>query len=153
MKTRRGQSREVPPEIQSLCSQGISSVFTTIRCVDHRDSDLVLPYQMNVTVTDSALEQMSTICDTNGYAAVRYSLNGGGCSGLIGKWQPELHYEPESGDITWKLGEDKVFVIDHFTIEYMYGATVDYGGDFMPAFKVGIPDRKSCGCGESFVLE
>ena len=107
---------------------------------------------MNVTVTDSALEQMSTICDTNGYAAVRYSLNGGGCSGLIGKWQPELHYEPESGDITWKLGEDKVFVIDHFTIEYMYGATVDYGGYFMPAFKVGIPDRKACGCGESFVL-
>ena len=107
---------------------------------------------MNVTVTDDALRQMSTICDSNGYAAVRYSLNGGGCSGLIGKWEPELHYEPEEGDVTWRLGEDRVFVLDQFTVSFMEDATIDYGGDFMPAFKVGIPDRQSCGCGESFVV-
>ena len=91
---------------------------------------------------------MSTICERGGHQAVRYSLNGGGCSGLIGKWEPSA---PEPGDLTWKLGDGRVFVIDQFTIEFMDGATVDYGGDFMPAFKVGIPDRQSCGCGESFV--
>ena len=52
---------------------------------------------------------MASICETSGYAVVRYSLNGGGCSGLIGKWEPETHYEPSEGDMTWPLGEDKVF--------------------------------------------
>ena len=75
-----------------------------------------------------------------------------GCSGLIGKWEPELHYEPEEGDITWKIGEDMVFVIDKFTLGHMEGATIDYGGDFMPAFKVGIPDRIRVAV-ESFVLD
>ena len=143
--------REVPPESQTMGTSSISIVFDKLGYGCGQYGDMVLPYQMNVTVTDAAKHQMSTLCDTKGFAAVRYSLNGGGCSGLIGKWEPELHYEPEAGDITWKLGEDKVFVIDQFTIEYMEGATIDYGGDFMPAFKIGIPDRKACGCGESFV--
>jgi Fe-S cluster assembly iron-binding protein IscA len=52
--------------------------------------------------------------------------------------------------MTWSLGEDKVFVIDEFTLQHMEDATVDYEGDFMPAFKVGIPDKQACGCGESF---
>ena len=32
----------------------------------------------------------------------------------------------------------------------MPGAIIDYTGDFMPAFKVTIPDTLACGCGESF---
>jgi|TARA_B110000014_G_scaffold87822_1_gene60401 iron-sulfur cluster assembly accessory protein len=103
-----------------------------------------------ITVTTSAKKQMASICETSGYAVVRYSLNGGGCSGLIGKWEPETHYEPSEGDMTWSLGEDKVFVIDEFTLQHMEDATIDYEGDFMPAFKVGIPDKQACGCGESF---
>ena len=35
----------------------------------------------------------------------------------------------------------------------MTGATIDYTGDFMPAFKVTIPDTSSCGCGESFMMK
>jgi iron-sulfur cluster assembly accessory protein len=103
-----------------------------------------------ITVTTSAKKQMASICETSGYSVVRYSLNGGGCSGLIGKWEPETHYEPSQGDMTWSLGEDKVFVIDEFTLQHMEDATIDYEGDFMPAFKVGIPDKQACGCGESF---
>jgi Fe-S cluster assembly iron-binding protein IscA len=35
----------------------------------------------------------------------------------------------------------------------MTDATIDYtGGPFSPSFKVIIPDKSSCGCGESFVL-
>ena len=143
--------REVPPESQTMGTPSISVVFDKLGYGRGRNGSLVLPAQMNVTLTDAAKHQMSTICDKSGHAVVRYSLNGGGCSGLIGKWEPESHYEPEEGDITWRIGEDKVFVIDKFTLGYMEGATIDYGGDFMPAFKVGIPDRKSCGCGESFV--
>jgi len=101
---------------------------------------------MNVTLTEAAKAQMCTIVGDND--SVRYELRGGGCSGLMAHWD---FGSPEDGDVTWDIGDGKTFVIDQYTIEYMEGATIDYGGDFMPAFKVGIPDRKSCGCGESFV--
>ena len=78
---------------------------------------------------------MASICETSGYAVVRYSLNGGGCSGLIGKWEPETHYEPSEGDMTWSLGEDKVFVIDEFTLQHMEDATIDYEGDLCQPLK------------------
>ena len=104
--------REVPPESQTMGTPSISVVFDKLGYGCGQYGDMVLPYQMNVTVTDAAKHQMSTLCDTKGFAAVRYSLNGGGCSGLIGKWEPETHYEPSEGDMTWSLGEDKVFVID-----------------------------------------
>ena len=145
------KSREVPPEMRALGFQSVYRLFDSFGCVSGRHTGLVLFNQM-ITVTTSAKKQMADICESSGYSVVRYSLNGGGCSGLIGKWEPETHYEPSEGDMTWPLGEDKVFVIDEFTLQHMEDATVDYGGDFMPAFKVGIPDKKSCGCGESFQI-
>ena len=101
-----------------------------------------------ITLTDAAKAQMKTICDKQNETTVRYWLDGGGCSGLMSKWG---FTEPEEGDTTWDLGEGCQFVVDKLTITYMDGATIDYGGDFMPAFKIGIPNRQSCGCGESFV--
>jgi|TARA_Y100000296_G_scaffold62886_1_gene73125 iron-sulfur cluster assembly accessory protein len=105
---------------------------------------------MNVTVTDDALKQMSTICDRNNTPVVRYELRGGGCSGLMAHWNTEPHYEPEEGEGQWTIGDNRFFVIDKFTLSYMDGATIDYTGDFMPQFKVTIPNRAACGCGESF---
>ena len=145
------KSREVPPEMWALGFQSVYRLFDSFGCVSGRHTGLVLFNQM-ITVTTSAKKQMADICESSGYSVVRYSLNGGGCSGLIGKWEPETHYEPSEGDMTWPLGEDKVFVIDEFTLQHMEDATVDYGGDFMPAFKVSIPNTSSCGCGESFQL-
>jgi len=70
---------------------------------------------------------------------------------LIAKWGVDSEYSSEEGDGTWSIGDNRFFVIDKFTLSYMDGATIDYTGDFMPQFKVTIPDRVSCGCGESFV--
>ena len=107
---------------------------------------------MNVTVTDDALAQMSTICEKNDVPVVRFALKGGGCGGLMSQWETELHYEPEGGDITWKIGEDRVFVIDQFTADFIQGGTINYDlTTFMPAFSVSVPGKGSCGCGESFV--
>tara|TARA_Y100000034_G_scaffold63672_1_gene76985 strand:- start:199 stop:522 length:324 start_codon:yes stop_codon:yes gene_type:complete len=106
---------------------------------------------VNITVTDRALEQMDEICSRNDTPVVRYELRGGGCSGLQSQWGTESHYEPEEGDGQWTIGDNRFFVIDKFTLSYMNGATIDYTGDFMPTFKVTIPDRASCGCGESFI--
>ena len=104
-----------------------------------------------ITITDRALKQMANIVGGKNHDAVRYELQGGGCSGLLAKWGTEETYTPEEGDGTWSIGDNRFFVIDKFTLSYMDGATIDYTGDFMPQFKVTIPDRASCGCGESFV--
>ena len=94
---------------------------------------------------------MANIVGGKNHDAVRYELRGGGCSGLTSKWGTEPHYEPEDGEFQWTIGDNRFFVIDKFTLSYMDGATIDYTGDFMPQFKVTIPDRAACGCGESFV--
>ena len=108
---------------------------------------------MNVTVTDDALAQMSTICEKNDVPVVRFALKGGGCGGLMSQWETELYYEPEGGDITWKIGEDRVFVIDQFTADFIQGGTINYDlSAFMPAFHLSVPGKGSCGCGESFVF-
>jgi iron-sulfur cluster assembly accessory protein len=85
---------------------------------------------------------------------IRYSLNGGGCSGLIGKWEGDSKIDEAVDTIVWKTEEGKtMFIIDSFTIQHLNDATIDFtGGPFAPAFKVSIPDKNSCGCGESFVL-
>ena len=106
--------------------------------------------EYNITITDTAKKQLLTVATKNDVPYVRYQLDGGGCSGLIGKWANSD--ELEEGDVTFELGEDKQFLIDKFTIVYMDGAIIDYTGDFMPAFKVTIPDTSSCGCGESFQM-
>ena len=107
---------------------------------------------MNVTVTDDALTQMSNVCVKNNVPVVRFELKGGGCGGLMSTWDTEPHYEPAQGDLTWTLGEERVFVIDSFTADFIQGGTINYDlTSFMPAFKVSVPGKGSCGCGESFV--
>ena len=107
--------------------------------------------EYNITITDTAKKQLLTVATKNDVPYVRYQLDGGGCSGLIGKWANSD--ELEEGDVAFELGEDKQFLIDSITIVYMDGAIIDYTGDFMPAFKVTIPDTSSCGCGESFQMK
>ncbi len=115
-----------------------------------------------MNVTDSAKEQFKEIG-----GIIRYSLNSGGCSGLIGKWDIIDEVNNEEDVIIWRdcpagtmggvsaLQEEcfNMFVVDNFSILHMADAIIDYtGGPFSPAFKVIIPDKSSCGCGESFVL-
>ena len=99
----------------------------------------------SIYITDSAKNQFKKIGGT-----IRYSLNSGGCSGVIGKWEKS---EQEEDDIVlWEDGTDK-FIIDNSTIGFLDNATIEYSSkNFMPSFKVSIPDRASCGCGESFII-
>ena len=104
-----------------------------------------------IEVTQDALTQMNHILEKNGDAAVRYELSGGGCGGIIGKWDTEAHYEPEIGEMTWQLSHG-VFVIDEYTKEFIDGGVVNYDlTNFMPAFVVKVPGKGQCGCGSSFV--
>lgn len=141
---------EIPPSCLATPIQGVYRVFCDTGLINSRWSNMVLFSQMNITVTENALKQMSDIIARNDATIVRYELRGGGCSGLMAHWDTEPHYEPEEGDGQWTIGENRFFIIDKFTLSYMDGATIDYTGDFMPTFKVTIPDRNACGCGESF---
>ena len=70
----------------------------------------------------------------------------------MSSWSVGLHHEPEQNEQTWPLGAERVFVIDEFTSEFIDGGTIDYDTtDFMPSFKIHVPDKGSCGCGSSFV--
>jgi len=120
-----------------------------------------------MNITDSAKKQFSEIG-----GIIRYSLNGGGCSGLMGKWDIIDKLDSEKDTVMWRSCEEGVycgmaeeqeeechecpnmFVIDKITLNLMGNeSTIDYtGGPFSPAFKVSIPEKNSCGCGESFAL-
>jgi|ETNmetMinimDraft_5_1059913.scaffolds.fasta_scaffold147086_2 iron-sulfur cluster assembly accessory protein len=104
----------------------------------------------SITLTESAISQLLIITKNHNADDVRYFLDGGGCSGLLGKWA--VGTGKEDGDFTFALGESKELLVDGLTASYMKNATIDYTGDFMPAFKVTIPDTNSCGCGESFQM-
>ena len=104
-----------------------------------------------ITVTADAISQMNSILERKGDAVVRYELKGGGCGGLIASWETEPHYEPEQGEQTWPLANGK-FVVDEATADFIDGGIVNYDlSNFLPAFRVTVPGKGSCGCGESFV--
>lgn len=105
----------------------------------------------NIILTETAKKQLLTIAKDKDVTDVRYFLDGGGCSGLLGKWAIGTGHE--EGDVEFDLGEGITFLIDQMTVGFMPDATIDYTGDFMPAFKVTIPDTQSCGCGESFMMK
>ena len=107
---------------------------------------------MSIEVTQDAINQMNSILERKGDAAVRYELKGGGGGGLIAEWKTEPHYEPEQGEMTWPLSHGR-FVIDEFTGDFIDGGIVNYDlSNFMPNFVVSVPGKGQCGCGSSFVL-
>jgi len=97
-------------------------------------------------ITNSAKDQFDEIGGT-----IRYSLNSGGCSGLIGKWGKEEGKLGDNDIIVYSSCISKL-VIDEFSLGHMENAIIDYTGKFSPQFKITIPSKQSCGCGESFVL-
>ena len=107
---------------------------------------------MSIEVTQDAINQMNSILEKNGDAAVRYELKAGGCGGIIAEWGTEPHYEPEQGEQTWPLANG-LFVMDEFTKDFIQGGTVNYDlTNFMPNFIVSVPGKGQCGCGSSFVI-
>ena len=105
-----------------------------------------------IEVTQDAIAQMNSILESKDDTVVRYELKGGGCGGLIAKWDTEPHHEPEQGEQTWPLANGK-FVVDESTAEFIDGGTVNYDlTNFMPNFIVVVPGKGQCGCGSSFVV-
>jgi len=84
-------------------------------------------------------------------AALRISVNGGGCSGF--QYEFSLNAAREPDDVTVEQ-DGALLLVDSISLVHMAGATVDFVDDLMgQAFKVTNPLAKSsCGCGTSFSL-
>lgn len=106
-----------------------------------------------VTVTERAAARIVEIAAGEALreAALRVSVEGGGCSGFQYKFDMVGTVEPD--DIVLEKAGARV-LIDPVSLEYMAGAQIDFIDDLMgAAFKITNPNAvASCGCGVSFTV-
>lgn len=105
---------------------------------------------MNIAVTESAFNRIKQlVCQSNKF--LRVSVDGGGCSGLLYKY--ELSDKLADDDLIIESKGIKV-AIDSISQPYLLNCTVDYieelGNSY---FEVKNPKAKDlCGCGNSFSI-
>ena len=104
-----------------------------------------------VTLTPGAADKLRAILQEKNLPdhGLRVFVAGGGCSGL----QYGMAFEGQGRDMDTIVDEHglKVFV-DPVSLEYLYGATIDYVDGLMGAgFRIDNPNAvAACGCGSSF---
>ena len=105
--------------------------------------------EASIHLTEAAAKRVATIAARQGKpAALRLSVDGGGCAGFTYKF--ELG-EPEEGDAV-AVTEGVSLLVDPVSLGLVEGSAVDFveglGGS---AFRVTNPNAASgCGCGSSF---
>ena len=84
-------------------------------------------------------------------AALRVSVNGGGCSGF--SYAFDVAGAREAQDIAIER-DGATVIVDPVSLEYMAGSTIDFVNDLIgQSFKIENPQAtSSCGCGTSFSL-
>lgn len=105
-----------------------------------------------IDLTDSAVEQINTLCKENNALAVMLSVKGGGCAGFGYEWN--LITDKDQVKETDEYIKDN-FVVDGTSVMYLIGSTINYKKDIMSAmFEVDNPNAQSaCGCGTSFNVD
>ncbi len=104
-----------------------------------------------IQLTPEAIEEVKGMIQRKelGNAALRLSVDGGGCSGLSYK----LHFDTEITQHDDVFDFDGLSVIvDKKSAVYLSGTTLDFSKALVGGgFKFHNPNAKqSCGCGESF---
>jgi iron-sulfur cluster insertion protein len=105
--------------------------------------------EAQIHLTEAAARRVATIAARQGRpAALRLSVDGGGCAGFTYRF--ELG-EPEEGD-TIASTEGVQLLVDPISLDLVQGSAVDFIEDLGgSAFKVTNPNAASgCGCGTSF---
>lgn len=105
-----------------------------------------------VYISDEAKSQIEKICESEDLGSfLRVAVMGGGCAGF--QYIFGLDTDIEDDDIINDWGSAKL-VVDHMSMEYMKGSTIDYVEENMSAFfKVNNALASSqCGCGTSFAV-
>lgn len=102
-----------------------------------------------INVTESAKEKLIIIIDEEKVKAVRFGLQGGGCSGFT--YFFTLEQEIYEDDLQVQLDANHIMVIDAMSCMYLEGSQVDYRSDVMgDKFVFDNPNAVThCGCGSS----
>jgi iron-sulfur cluster insertion protein len=101
------------------------------------------------TISAKAAQQLSKVLADEPGAALRISVQGGGCSGFSYKFD----LDATRADDDFVASRDGVtVVVDPVSLEMMMGSELDFVDDLMGrAFKVKNPNAvAACGCGVSF---
>jgi len=107
---------------------------------------------MGVSVSVNAAKRIATILAKDGAAAaLRISVEGGGCSGFSYKY--ELVGAKNEDDFVIDR-DGALVVIDSVSLPFLEGAEIDFVDDLMgQAFQINNPNAvSSCGCGTSFSI-
>ncbi|MGL5113741.1 MAG: HesB/IscA family protein [Beijerinckiaceae bacterium] len=105
-----------------------------------------------VSMTPAAAARVNAILSAEPPgAALRISVNGGGCSGF--SYAFDIGTEAPGEDIVVSRDGARV-LIDQVSVGYMTGSVIDFVDDLMgQAFQIKNPLATSgCGCGTSFSL-
>ena len=105
-----------------------------------------------ITLTPRAAKRINEImvAEPPG-AALRVSVNGGGCSGF--SYAFDITRDQAAQDVAIER-DGATVIVDPVSLEYMAGSTIDFVNDLIgQSFKIENPQATaSCGCGTSFSL-
>lgn len=107
----------------------------------------------SISITESAFKRVAelAILETDPNSFLRVSVDGGGCSGFIYKY--EMTVKTEQDDVIFK-SEHSTIVIDPISLEYMQGSVLDFIEELGSSyFSIKNPQAiAKCGCGNSFAV-
>jgi iron-sulfur cluster assembly accessory protein len=107
-----------------------------------------------ITLTKAAQDMVANILakESDGSAALRLSVQGGGCSGF--SYSFALDDTQEEDDFVVPNDQFK-FWVDAISMQYLTGSVVEYESTLTGGqFKVSNPNvTATCGCGSSFTMK
>ena len=120
--------------------------------MEKRDIELItLTEAPAVSLTPGATAHIQKLLEERSLPdhGLRVFVSGGGCSGM--NYGMALEGQPREFDSVFEQDGVKV-VIDPTSMQYLYGAVIDYVDNLMGGgFKIDNPHAvASCGCGHSF---
>ena len=104
------------------------------------------------TLTESAQDQINTICSEQNCYAVSLNIKGGGCAGFEYEWGTvKLPSDMDEDDEVIKTENNYSFIIGVDSMMFLIGTEVDYVTSLVGSnFEINNPNaQSSCGCGVS----
>lgn len=107
--------------------------------------------EATLTISAGAARQLNKVLAEEAGAALRITVEGGGCSGFQYKFDVD---RAQADDDYVAMRDGAKVVVDPMSLELLNGSELDFVDDLMGrAFKVKNPLAKaSCGCGVSFSI-
>ena len=103
-----------------------------------------------ITVTPSANQQVSKLCQEHDCYAITLNIKGGGCAGFEYEWGTAQVDELEANDFVVECDTGS-FVVGAHSLMFLAGSEIDYTKSIIGStFEIKNPNaQSSCGCGVS----